>query len=70
MSEELTRHTGVVQEALPGLKFKVLLNNGSEVVAYPSGKMRHFAGKILLGDKVRVEFSPYDLTQGRIIRSK
>lgn len=70
MSEEFTRHTGVVQETLPGLKFKVLLNNGSEVIAYPSGKMRHFAGKILLGDKVRVELSPYDFTQGRIIRNK
>lgn len=57
---------GVVVEALPGTQFKVKLENGHQVLAYLSGKMRKFYIRILLGDHVKVEMSPYDLTRGRI----
>jgi len=57
---------GLVVEALPGTQFKVRLDNGHEVLAYLSGKMRKFYIRILLGDRVKVEMSPYDLTRGRI----
>ena len=58
---------GTVIEALPGTQFKVRLETGHEVLAYLSGKMRKYYIRILLGDKVRVEVSPYDLTRGRIV---
>jgi translation initiation factor IF-1 len=58
---------GTVVEALPATQFKVRLENGHEVLAYLSGKMRKYYIRILLGDKVRVEVSPYDLTRGRIV---
>jgi translation initiation factor IF-1 len=58
---------GIVTEALPGTKFRVDLENGHEILAYPSGKMRKYYIRILLGDQVRVELSPYDLEQGRIV---
>ena len=58
---------GLVVEALPGTQFKVRLDNGYEVLAYLSGKMRKYYIRILLGDRVRVEMSPYDLTRGRIV---
>ena len=57
---------GTVIEALPGTQFKVKLENGHEVLAYLSGKMRKFYIRILLGDRVKVEMSPYDLSRGRI----
>jgi translation initiation factor IF-1 len=57
---------GVVTEALPGTQFRVRLDNGHQVLAYLSGKMRKFYIRILLGDRVKVEMSPYDLTRGRI----
>ena len=57
----------IVKEALPNATFKVELENGHKVMARISGKMRKFFIKILPGDKVRVELSPYDLTKGRII---
>ncbi len=57
---------GTVVEALPGTQFRVRLENGHEVLAYLSGKMRKFYIRILLGDRVKVEMSPYDLTRGRI----
>lgn len=57
---------GVVIEALPGTQFRVRLDNGHEVLAYLSGKMRKFYIRILLGDRVKVDMSPYDLTRGRI----
>lgn len=57
---------GVVVEALPGTQFRVRLDNGHEVLSYLSGKMRKFYIRILLGDRVKVEMSPYDLTRGRI----
>lgn len=58
---------GKVTETLPNARFKVLLDNGHEILAHISGKMRMFYIKILPGDRVRVELSPYDLTQGRIV---
>ena len=58
---------GKVIEALPNTSFKVELENGHTVLAYLSGKMRKFYIRVLLGDRVRVELSPYDLDRGRII---
>jgi len=57
---------GTVIEALPGTQFRVELENGHEVLAYLSGKMRKYYIRILLGDKVQVELTPYDLSRGRI----
>ena len=57
---------GTVVEALPATQFRVELDNGHQVLAYLSGKMRKYYIRILLGDRVRVELSPYDLTRGRI----
>ena len=59
---------GVVQEALPGTTFKVRLSTGAEILAHLSGKMRLYYIKILPGDRVIVEMTPYDATRGRIIR--
>ncbi len=64
--EEKTEMEGTVIEALPGTQFRVELDNGHKVLAYLSGKMRKYYIRILLGDRVRVEISPYDLTRGRI----
>lgn len=58
---------GTVVEALPNTSFKVELENGHTVLAYLSGKMRKYYIRVLLGDKVRVELSPYDLERGRIV---
>jgi translation initiation factor IF-1 len=66
MAEEKIKVDGVVIEALPGTQFRVRLDNGHEVLAYLSGKMRKYYIRILLGDRVSVEMSPYDLTRGRI----
>jgi translation initiation factor IF-1 len=57
---------GIVREALPNTQFIVQLENGHKVRAYLSGKMRKYYIRILLGDKVKVEMSVYDPTQGRI----
>ncbi len=57
---------GVVSETLPNATFKVKLENEHEILAHISGKMRMHFIKILVGDKVSVELSPYDLTKGRI----
>ena len=57
---------GIVVEKLPNAMFKVELENGHEITAHISGKMRMHYIKILPGDKVRVEMSPYDLSKGRI----
>lgn len=64
--EEKIRAEGVVVEALPGTQFRVRLDNGHEVLAYLAGKMRKYYIRILLGDRVAVEMSPYDLSRGRI----
>jgi len=57
---------GIVKEALPNTSFKVELENGHEILAHSSGKMRMNYIRILPGDKVKVELSPYDLSRGRI----
>jgi translation initiation factor IF-1 len=57
---------GTVKELLPNTQFKVELDNGHEVLAYLSGRMRKYYIRILLGDRVRVEMTPYDLSRGRI----
>jgi len=59
---------GVVEEALPSTNFKVKLENGHSILAHLSGKMRMHYIKVIPGDKVTVELSPYDLTRGRIIK--
>ncbi|WP_319780492.1 translation initiation factor IF-1 [Maridesulfovibrio sp.] len=64
--EEGIEVEGVVQEALPNAMFKVELENGHIILGHISGKMRKHYIRILPGDRVRVELSPYDLTRGRI----
>lgn len=65
--EELIEFDGVVQEVLPNTMFRVLLDNGHEMLAHSSGRMRKNRIRVLAGDKVRVEMTPYDLSKGRII---
>jgi translation initiation factor IF-1 len=64
--EDLIEVEGVVEEALPNAMFKVVLDNNHKVLAHVSGKIRMNFIRILPGDKVKVELSPYDLTRGRI----
>ncbi len=64
--EEAVTVDGVITEALPNAMFRVELDNGHKVLAHVSGKMRMHFIRILPGDKVTVELSPYDLTRGRI----
>ena len=64
--EEKVEVEGVVVEALPNTMFTVRLENGHTVMGYLSGKMRRYYIRILLGDRVKVEMSPYDLSKGRI----
>lgn len=58
---------GTVEELLPSANFKVKLENGQVITGYLSGKMRKFRIRILPGDDVKVEISPYDLTKGRVV---
>lgn len=64
--EELLAMDGVVTEVLPDSRFRVTLDNGHDLTAYTAGKMRKHHIRILAGDKVSLELSPYDLTKGRI----
>ncbi len=64
--EELIEMQGVVVENLPDARYLVLLDNGHKLVAYTAGKMRKHHIRILAGDKVSLELSPYDLSKGRI----
>lgn len=64
--EELIELQGVVAMVLPDTRFRVKLENGMEVIAYVSGKMRKHRIRILTGDRVSLEMSPYDLTKARI----
>ena len=66
-SKQKVEVEGTVVEALPNTQFRVELDSGHEVLAYISGKMRKYYIRILLGGRVRVELSPYDLTRGRIV---
>ncbi|HGY57367.1 MAG TPA: translation initiation factor IF-1 [Caldithrix abyssi] len=65
--QEAIRVDGIIKETLPNASFIVTLDNGHEVLAYISGKMRMHFIKILPGDKVSLEISPYDLSRGRIV---
>jgi translation initiation factor IF-1 len=67
---ENNRVDGIVEEVLPNTTFKVKLDNGHEILAYLSGKMRMHRIKIVLGDRVTVELNPYDKDKGRIVFRK
>ncbi|ADD79443.1 translation initiation factor IF-1 [Candidatus Riesia pediculicola USDA] len=72
MKDDMVKETGVeaqgvVLDTLPNTTFRVRLENGKKIIAHISGKMRKNYIRILTGDKVTVELSPYDLTKGRII---
>ena len=64
--EELMQFNGVVKEVLPNATFKVVLDNEHEILAHTSGRMRKNRIRVLSGDKVTVEMTPYDLTKGRL----
>ena len=64
--EDLIEVEGTVEEALPNAMFRVVIDNGHKVLAHVSGKMRMNFIRIIPGDKVKVELSPYDLSRGRI----
>lgn len=64
--EDLIEMQGKVEEVLPDSRFRVTLDNGHSLVAYTGGKMRKHSIRILAGDKVSLELSPYDLSKGRI----
>ena len=64
--EDLNDMAGEVLEVLPDARYRVKLENGHELIAYTNGKMRKHHIRILAGDKVSLELSPYDLTKGRI----
>ncbi|MCK9244361.1 MAG: translation initiation factor IF-1 [Candidatus Marinimicrobia bacterium] len=66
VKEKLIKVDGTIKENLPNASFRVVLENGHEVLAHVSGKMRMHFIKILPGDKVTLELSPYDLSKGRI----
>ena len=64
--EDMVEFQGVVNEVLPNAVFRVQVENGPEITAYASGKMRKHRIRILAGDRVTLEMSPYDLSKGRI----
>jgi translation initiation factor IF-1 len=65
--EEKLEFEGEVIEALSNGKYRILLDNGHEALGYIAGKMRRFRIRILPGDRIKIELSPYDLTRGRIV---
>ncbi|MEI6739760.1 MAG: translation initiation factor IF-1 [Gemmatimonadaceae bacterium] len=67
MKQDTLEFEGVVSDVLPSAMFRVTLENGHELLATVAGKMRKFRIRILAGDRVTVEVSPYDLSRGRII---
>jgi len=66
-NKKVLRKTGQVLESLPSTHFKVLLDDGQEIIAHLAGKLRIYKIKVLPGDRVQVEMSPYDDKRGRII---
>lgn len=64
--ENIIEVSGVVNECLPNAQFRIELTTGQEIIAHLSGKIRKNYIRVLIGDKVKVELSPYDLTRGRI----
>lgn len=69
-SKGIVQQEGTVIETLPSTNFKIKLDDGNEILAHLSGRMRMYHIRILPGDRVIVELSPYDLNRGRIIRRK
>jgi len=67
MKEELIEMNGKVTEVLPEMRFRVDLENGHQLVAYTSGRMKRNHIRIIAGDSVRLELSPYDFNKGRIV---
>ena len=65
--EEFLEFDGLIEEVLPDGRFRVKLENGHQIIAYTAGKMRRFRIKSVVGDRVHVEMTPYDLSKGRII---
>ena len=65
--EELLEFTGTVMELLPNATFRIELENGHQIIGHTAGKMRKNRIRVLAGDRVNVEMTPYDLTKGRII---
>lgn len=68
--EDVIKFEGEIIDVLPNTTFKVKLDNGIVIMAYISGRMRNHSIRIILGDRVEVEMSPYDITKGRIVRRK
>ncbi len=69
-SKEVIELDGVITEALPGTQFRVELENGHQIIAHVAGKMRKYYIRLVPGDSVKVELTPYDLTKGRITLRK
>ncbi len=67
LDKKANRKTGTVLEALPGLTFKVRLDDGKEMLAYLAGKLKIYRIRVLPGDRVTVEMTPYDERRGRIV---
>lgn len=70
VSKEVIELTGTITEALPGTQFRVELENGHQIIAHVAGKMRKHYIRLVPGDSVTVELTPYDLTKGRITYRK
>lgn len=68
MGKDSIEMNGVVKECFPNTTFRVVCDNGHELLAYLAGKMRRFYIRVLPGDRVTVEISPYDLSKGRIVK--
>ena len=68
MAKDTIEMQGVVKECFPNTTFRVVTDNGYEILAYLAGKMRRYYIRVLPGDRVIVEISPYDLTKGRIVK--
>lgn len=68
MAKDAIEMNGVIKECFPNTTFRVVCDNGHELLAYLAGKMRRFYIRVLPGDRVVVEISPYDLSKGRIVR--
>jgi translation initiation factor IF-1 len=68
MGKDGIEMNGVIKECFPNTTFRVVCDNGHELIAYLAGKMRRFYIRVLPGDRVTVEISPYDLSKGRIIK--
>ena len=66
MAKDAIEIEGIITEVLPNTNFRVRLENNHEILAYLSGKMRRFYIRVLEGDRVKVELSPYDLSRGRV----